>query len=316
MAESLPLDTAPIMAGRPFTRAEALADGIDAVAIRTLVRRGQIRRIVQGVYVDTGVQDSLELRAEALVKVLPDDSVICRQSAAWLYGIDTAALSDRSQVPRLEFVRPAKSRAVRTAGAGGHSQTLLGDDVVEIAGLRVTSPVATAVHLARHLRRPFALSALDAMARARLVAAYQVREAVRRYPHHPYIVQARELARVMDSRAESPGESWLRLRMIDAGFPPVVPQVEVRTPDQRFRVDLAFLHPLRDGRRLALEYDSDLWHGTRRQQLRDARRVRQIEAGGWVVLSIGRGQVWGTDPALENAVGDLLEVRPKLPRRW
>jgi very-short-patch-repair endonuclease len=316
MSDSLPLDIDPVMAGRSFTRAEALADGIDAVAIRTLTRRGQIRRIVQGVYVDVAVPDSLELRAEALAKVLPGDSVICRQSAAWLYGIDTAALSDRGQVPLLEFVRPTKSRAVRTAGASGHSQTLLDDDVIEIAGLRVTSPVATAVHLARHLRRPFALSALDAMARAGLVSVYQVRDAVRRYPRHPQIVQARELARVMDARAESPGESWLRLRIIDAGFPAVVPQVQIRTPEQHFRVDLAFVRPMADGRRLALEYDSDLWHGTRRQQVRDARRSRKIEAAGWVVLSVGRGQVWGTEPALENAVGDLLEVRPKLPRRW
>jgi hypothetical protein len=37
-------------------------------------------------------------------------------------------------------------------------------------GLRVTSPLATAVHLARHLPRPFALSALDAMARAELIS--------------------------------------------------------------------------------------------------------------------------------------------------
>lgn len=312
MSEPLPLDGLPIMSGRPFTRAEALAEGIDAVAVRTLVRRGQIRRIVQGVYVDSVVPDSLELRAEALAKVLPGDSVICRQTAAWLYGVDVAALSGRYELPRLEFVRPSKSRAIRATETNGHSQTLLNGDVVEVAGLRVTSPAATAVHLARHLRRPFALSALDAMARAGLVSAYEVRDAVRRYPHHPHIVQARELARLIDPRAESPGESWLRLRMIDARFPPIEPQVAVR----EYRVDLAFVRPMADGRRLALEYDSDQWHGSLRQQVRDARRSRRIEAAGWVVLSVGRGQVWGSDPALEYAVGDLLEVQPKLPRRW
>jgi hypothetical protein len=80
MSEPLPLDIVPIMAGRPFTRTEALAEGIEAAAVRTMVRRGRIRRVVQGVYVDSAVPDSLELRAEALAKVLPDDSVICRQT--------------------------------------------------------------------------------------------------------------------------------------------------------------------------------------------------------------------------------------------
>lgn len=188
MSEPLPLDTVPVMAGRPFTRAEALAGGIDQAAVRSLVRRGQVRRIVQGVYVDSAVPDSLELRAEALAKVLLDDSVICRQTAAWLYG-----------------------------------------DVVDVAGLRVTSPTATAVHLAR-------------------------RSGVR--PCDPRRPQA------------------------------------------------------------CAGYDSDLWHSTFRQQLKDARRSQRIEAEGWVTLSVGRGQVWGTDPALEYAVGDLLEVRPRLPRRW
>lgn len=305
----LPVSVEPVLDGQPFTRAEAVASGID---LGGLLRHGQVRRLVQGVYADAGVPDSLELRAGALSRVLPPDAVICRQTAAWLYGVDTAALSDRVVLPLLDFVRPAGHGAVRTAGTSGYSQTLLDGDVTSVAGLRVTSPVATAVHLARHLRRPFALSALDAMTHAGLVSVFHVRDAVRLYPHHPHIVQARELAGLADPRAESPGESWLRLRLADAGFPVPEPQV----PVGRYRVDLAFPHPLRDGRRLAVEYDSDLWHGTHRRRHRDAERAAEIEAAGWVVLSAGRGDVWSGGPALETAVGDLLGIRPRLPRRW
>ena len=305
----LPLSVEPVLSGRPFTRTEAVARGIDLGA---LAGRGQIRRLVQGVYADAGVPDSLELRAAALTRVLPPDAVICRQTAAWLYGVDTAALSDRIVLPLLDFVRPPGHGAVHTTGTQGYTQTLLDGDVTTVAELRVTSPVATAVHLARHLRRPFALSALDAMAHAGLVSVYEVRDAVRRYPHHPHIVQARELAALMDRRTESPGESWLRLRLIDAGFPAPEPPVAVGS----HRVDLAFPHPLSDGRRLAVEYDSDRWHGTSRQRLRDAGRSAAIESAGWVVLSAGRGDVWGGRPALEHAVGDLLAISPKLPRRW
>jgi hypothetical protein len=111
--------------------------------------------------------------------------------------------------------------------ASGHSQTLLEGDVIDWHGLRVTSPLATAVHLARHLPRPFALSALDAMARAELITRAAVQDGVRKFPHHPGIVKARELAALIEPAAESPGESWLRLRMIDAGFTPPVPQIEI-----------------------------------------------------------------------------------------
>ena len=305
----LPLSVEPVLAGRPFTRAEAVACGID---LPPLLRHGQIRRLVQGVYVDAGVPDSLELRAAALTRVLPPDAVICRQTAAWLYGVDTAALADRVVLPLLDFVRPAGRGAVRTHGTSGYSQTLLDGDVTTVAGLRVTSPVATAVHLARHLRRPFALSALDAMANAGLVSVYDVRDAVRRYPHHPHIVQARELAALMDRRTESPGESWLRLRLVDAGFGVFEPQISVG----QYRVDLAFPHPLRDGRRLAVEYDSEMWHGTVRRRQRDEVRASIIEAAGWIVLSAGRGDVWGGRPTLERTVGGLLGIAPKLPRRW
>ena len=305
----LPLSVEPVLGGQPFTRAEAVACGID---LGGLLRHGQVRRLVQGVYADAGVPDSLELRAAALTRVLPPDAVICRQTAAWLYGVDTTALSDRIVLPLLDFVRPPGRGAVRTTGASGYTQTLLDGDVTTLAGLRVTSPVATAVHLARHLRRPFALSALDAMAHAGLITVYQLRDAVRRFPHHPHIVQARELAALTDPRAESPGESWLRLRLIDAGFPAPEPQVAIG----RYRVDLALPRPLRDGRRLAVEYDSDLWHGTQRRRECDATRAAEIEASGWVLLSAGRGDVWGGRPTLEHAVGDLLGIRPRLPRRW
>jgi hypothetical protein len=202
------------MAGRPFTRTEALAEGIDAVAVRTLVRRGQIRRVVQGVYVDSGVPDSLELRAEALARVLPDDSVICRQPAAWLYGVDVTALSDRNELPRLEFVRPSKSRAVRATKTNGHSQTLLDGDVVEVAGLRVTSPAATAVHLARHLRRPFALS--------------------------PVVAAADDRCRLPACRAAGRGAGLPRrpgLPTFDPGRPQTCVGVRLRSMAQRSRVD-------------------------------------------------------------------------------
>ncbi len=316
MAE-LMCDMPRIFDGVPFTRSDALAAGVDSATIQRLRRQGLIRTLVRGVYVDSAVEDSLPMRAAAIAKVAPADAVICRETAAWLYGVDVLAMSEKDQLRKVDFVRPPASRALRQPTANGHAQTLLVGDVVEQNGLQVTSPVATAVHLGRHLPRPFALTALDAMTRAELVTLSELREAVRRYPHHPGIVQARELADLADPRAESPGESWLRLRIIDAGFPRPVPQIVVPGNDQDYRVDLGFAEPLpgRD-RRLALEYDSDQWHSTAAQRAADEVRARALGRRGWLVMSVGRGDVSGAKPELELAVGELLGIVPRLPRRW
>jgi hypothetical protein len=37
---------------------------------------------------------------------------------------------------------------------------------------------------------------------------------------------------------------------------------------------------------------------------------------GWDVLPVRRGDVWGRDPRLELAVGEMLEIEPRLPRLW
>jgi REase_MTES_1575 len=316
---SLPVPDNPdqILAGHPFTPADARVAGISANSLRRLLGLGIVRSVCYGVYVDSGAEDSLPLRAAAVAKVAPPDAVICRGTAAWLYGVDTLALQELNDPPVVDSVRPTSVRALKLSATRGHSQTLLDGDVVEWHGLRVTSPLATAVHLARHLPRPFGLSALDAMARAELIALLELRDAVRRYPHHPGIVQARELAGLVDPAAESPGESWLRLRMVDGGFPHPVPQVVVSDGERDYRVDLGFLDPMPGTtRRLALEYDSDQWHSTPEQRAADELRRKNLDRLGWDVMSVRRWQILGDDASLERAVGERLGMEPRLPRLW
>jgi hypothetical protein len=302
--------------GLPFTVAEAAAEGLDRTAIRRLARNGQIRKVVRGVYIDGAVPDSIPVRAAAVAKVIPPDAIICRRTAAWLYGIDAFAFQELAGPPPIETLRPPHHRSIRLAGSAGHAQTVLADDVTTLHGLQITSPLATAVHLARHRPRPFALSALDAMCHAGLVQPPDLLRAVQRYPHHPGIVKARELVELVEPATESPGESWLRLRLVDAGLGSPVPQVEISDGVRTYRVDLAYLHLLRNGRHLALEYDSDLWHDEPDRQRADAVRRGRLAIVGWDVMSVTGADVWGPDPKLERAVGELLGRNPRLPRLW
>ena len=78
--------------------------------------------------------------------------------------------------------------------------------------------------------------------------------------------------------AANPFESVLRALAIEAGLS-VTPQVVVALPDGDRRPDL-----LDRERRLVLEADSFLWHGSRRALRRDARRYNAFVVAGWLVL--------------------------------
>jgi hypothetical protein len=311
-------DALRLFDGQVFTRTEASAAGVGRAKFERWRRLGLIRQLVRNAYVDAAVPDSIALRAAAVGKVTPPDVVICRRTAAWLHGIDVLAFQELTDLPPVETVRPPKRRSIRTSPGSGHSQALYAEDVVELHGLRVTSALATAIHLARHRPRPYGLSAMDAMAHAGLIQPAELRESLRKYPHHPGIRKARELAALVEPATESPGESWLRLRMIDAGFPAPVPQIEVTDGKHRFRIDMAFLQPLprTANRHLGLEYDSDTWHSTAEQLEHDEWRRQRLSVLGWDLLSVRRSDVWGDDPAIERKVGARFGWAPELPRRW
>ena len=80
--------------------------------------------------------------------------------------------------------------------------------------------------------------------------------------------------------AESAMETWLRLAVVDAGFPEPELQVEVVDHAGRFlaRVDMAW-----PAARIALEYDGD-HHRERGTFEHDQRRDNAMTVAGWLVL--------------------------------
>ncbi|MDX6282756.1 MAG: hypothetical protein QOH03_3827 [Kribbellaceae bacterium] len=278
----------PFFCGLPFTGRQA------GKKLAWLLAKGEIRQLLADVYVDTETLDSSELRADAARLVLPAGAIACGQLAAWIHGIDTTALGPKP--PRAQWLREAA-------------------DVVQIHGVPVISPIATGVELAMQLSRPFALSAVDALLRSGKADRWAIRAASASYEGQRGIKQAGEILQYADRRAESPGESWLRLRLIDAGFGKPDLQVRVKASTRDYRLDLGHPDPV-DGVRLGLEYDSDRWHSKDQQQTRDAARRTELAALGWHIIPIRRTDLWGSYTALELAVGAFLCTWPRLPRRW
>lgn len=303
-----------INGGAPFRRRNAPDLGISLKRLPRLVRAGRLRRVLRDVYVDSGVADEPLLRATAVALVMPAGGVICRRTAAWLFGIDAYAPDERDRLLDVECVVPAGFTPCRRDGVLGVSALLTPDDVVLCNGIPVTTPTRTAVDLARWAPRPMGLAALDAFCHAGITTLPELEDCVGKFPGFRWIAKARALVAVTEPLTESPGESWLRLRIIDAGFPRPRPQIEIC--DARgvlvYRIDLGY-----DSLRLGLEYDGMEFHDSRRDQEQDqARRESLRRDFGWNVIGFDRGHVLGRFPHVELAVGELLGQAPVLPRRW
>ncbi len=298
--------------GSPFRVSREGALGLNRHRVRMLLRDHRIRPLFRGVYVDTGVPDTRDLRCLGLTLVLPPHGVICHSSAAWALGIDGFQPKDRFLLTPQCMVPHGSSRS-RHLSVRCIQGYLRDADVMVINGLRLTTPSRTTVDLMRTLRRPYALSVADAMVRAELVTIAQLAKRIRRLKHYPGIIQARDLLRLIDPRAESPGESWLRLRLVDAGFPFPRPQYEVIDHRGRIiaRIDLAYPEI-----RLAMGYDGAEYHSHDEDRSHDeGRRELLTDAYGWRVEPAKKADVLGTDPAYEINIGKLLGIEP-LPRTW
>ena len=87
---------------------------------------------------------------------------------------------------------------------------------------------------------------------------------------------------LVDGGAASPKESWLRLLLIDAGFPAPTTQIPVHENWHLVGVlDMGW-----EKYKVAIEYDGDHHRSNRRQYVRDQQRLRKLEAMGWIIIRV------------------------------
>ncbi len=284
---------------RPFTTAEARASGVGFDVLRRLCHQGQLRRVLRGVYVDATVRDDLVTRSIALSLVVPETAVVTDETAGWLHGGSVLPPGAHLQVPPVKvFQLPGNTRVRRRECRGGE-RTLVARDLQTVHGVLVTTPLRTALDLGRLTPRDRALAALDSLMR---VGGFDRPELLRELPRfkgYRGVVQLRALAPLADPRAESPGESALRLRWLDAGLP--APELQLPIRDEsgitRYRGDLGL-----PGLRLLAEYDGHDFHTAPASRAYDEQRRSWMRARGWVVVVLTRDDVFGP----RQRAGDLL----------
>ena len=98
------------------------------------------------------------------------------------------------------------------------------------------------------------------------------------------VVQARELVPLADPRAESQGESWTRMEMVDHGLP--IPQLQVWVEVDgvpTYRLDLAY-----PKHRVCVEYDGFEFHTGDAARKRDQQRREWLREHGWIVIVVDK----------------------------
>ena len=284
----------------PFTTRDAARLGYSRAQLARLVELGELRRPFRGVYVPAMLPDDIQARCAAVRLVTNPCAVVCDRTAAWIWGVDALHVDELTILPPVEsFVLRGRSRIRRLGCAGGVRDLSEDEDVVELFGLRVTTPLRTALDLSCRMARRDALSALDQFMRLHGITRGQLRRGLVRFFRRRGVVQGRELAELADPRAESPGESWVRLEAHDRGLEPPSPQLWVyENGEPLYRLDLAWRR-----RKVVAEYDGREFHGPDRREQDEARRD-WLRRHGWTVV-VFRAEDFSSPEALDLKMGEL-----------
>jgi hypothetical protein len=268
----------------PFTALQARDLGISRSRLRAMVEARAVRRVLTGVYAGADEPDTIELRCRAARLVTAPHVVLCDRTAAWIWGIDTFDYRELEMLPPLETWALRGRGRVTRRGCSGGARDLSPDDIVEVEGLQVTTPVRTSLDLACRLSPRAGLATVDAFMRTHDLTHDELQRGLLKFRGRRGVVQARALVSVADGRSESHGESWVRLAIIEAGLP--VPELQWWVDVDgvpAYRLDLAY-----PKHKIAIEYDGVAFHTTSEQRAADKERRKWLEDHGWTVIVVKR----------------------------
>jgi hypothetical protein len=295
----------PLPLDLPFTGAQAARAGITNYQLRRLRGQQLIRRLIKGVYVAIQTPDSRRLRARALVLVTPQFAVVGDWSANWLHTGQLPA-GHHLLPPTVTLLRGEGHDRLRNHLCDSGERRFLDCDLMVVDGLIVTTPLRTAWDLGRLASRDQAIGALDGLLRVGSFTRAELVAGVRRFKGYRGVIQLRALAPLADSRAESPGESVLRLRWLDMGsLLSPTPQVPILTAHgiEVYRIDLG-VEEIRYG----LEYDGEEHHSDDEDREHDRARRKDLRRRfGWDVEGVRKANVFRRQRDVEAILVDGIQ---------
>jgi hypothetical protein len=251
--------------------------GSEAIAAGKLTEH-QVRRwyrpIFRDVYMPKRVEPSLRDRTVGAWLWSRRRAVVAGVAASALHG---AAWVD-VDIP-IELIGP---RARRQRGLVVRDETLAQDEITRVAGVPVTTRARTTFDLGRHLSRDEAVARQDALMRVTPFSIEDVLQLAKRHCGARGMRRLREVLPLVDGGAASPKETWLRLLLIDAGFPRPTTQILVLDGIRLVaQLDMGWEEFM-----VAAEYDGDYHRTNRRRYAWDVKRQRKIERLGWIDVRV------------------------------
>lgn len=253
----------------PFLGSEAVAAGH--------LTRGQLRSgyrpIYRDVYISRDHQPRLRDRVAGAAFASPD-VVIAGVAASAMHGAQW--VDDDVPVELIATVRRQRGLIVRR-------ETLHEDEVMTIGGLRVTTPARTVFDLGRHLSKGRAVERMDALMNACPVDLEDVALIAKRHAGARGLRRLRVALPLADAGADSPPETRLRLRFIDAGLPCPTTQFVVNDESGHYvrRIDMCW-----EQYQVGAEYDGEQHLTSRPQYVLDVRVNRVLLRLGWHVVHV------------------------------
>ena len=253
--------------------------GSEALAARRLSRYELRRRYIglhQDVYVSRDAELTPALRAKACWLRSRRRGILAGFSAAALHGarwIDPARPATIIDTNR----RPA-------VGVQVWEERIADDEICLVDGMRLTTPARTALDLARRYSLNDAVAAVDALAQTVGLKSVDIELLLDRYRGRRGMKSAAAALELIDGGAQSPKETWLRLLLLDAGFPR--PQTQIAVRNEWGWVD-AYLDMGWEDIKVAVEYDGDQHRSSRYQYVKDIRRLEMLDQRyGWLVVRV------------------------------
>ncbi len=286
---------------RPPALAWQVFRGSEAVHHRLLtghqLRSSAWVRLRHDVYADARLDRDHRLACQAVMARLPSGPVLAGPSAAYLHGVEHAAgFHDDVHV-----ITPATLRVGPQRGLRVHSHDLHPLDVAPPVGPPRTTPARAAWDVAGWLDVEVAVAIVDTLLGRGLTTRSELAALLARQEGRPGWRRAQRVFGLADPGAQSPPESWLRVRLVLAGLPRPVVQHPVRVDGA------AVLHPdlAWPTWKVAVEYDGH-WHAEVDRLHLDRHRLNRLVAAGWTVLHVTSRRLHRDFPAVAREVRAAL----------
>ena len=254
------------------------ADGTDSLS-RAETRTTAVVAPSRAVRIPVALADDLLSQCRGIDLVDREDAAFWGPTASELLALPIPYRLEQGPIHVLvpEGMPRPRRRGVRTRQAD-----ITADEVVAVAGLRVTSAARTYCDLAAFLGPVDLIAVGDAVLRDHAVSADTLLATVQRRLRYPGKVLAREMVPFLDPRSASPQESRLRGHVVLTGFP--VPEVNAVITDEHGGF-LAVGDLVYRDRRIVIEYDGAV-HDEEDRRRRDATRRTLLRQHGWHVVEI------------------------------